>query len=156
MNHLVLAPSMFAALSVVFLTSVEAGQQNVPLVHQPRLLRKQSHHQEDKKCLKILSRKDSPDEQKPFKIEGCTTDMIFTRGRCDNKCYDDRRVVWDFEGVRTQKMYRAPKALQTRGLRGHAPQKILKYRVNSPNAVTYDRKSLKILPISQVRTRVFA
>lgn len=97
MNHLVLASSVFAALSVVFLPSVEAGQQCMSCTSHDCYKSNPSTKYCDKKCFTILLREDSPDEEKPFKIKGCTTDVIFTRRRCDNKCYDEKKKFGGIE-----------------------------------------------------------
>ena len=43
-----------------------------------------------RKCFTILLREDSPDE-KPVIIKGCTSDQVFARRRCDNKCYEEKK-----------------------------------------------------------------
>ena len=43
-----------------------------------------------RKCFTILLREHSPDD-KPFIIKGCTSDQVFARRRCDNKCYEERK-----------------------------------------------------------------
>lgn len=45
----------------------------------------------NEKCYTIHLRKDSPDEKKPFTVKGCTSDSLFYRRSCANKCYDKKK-----------------------------------------------------------------
>ena len=35
--------------------------------------------------------------KKPFVIKGCTSDVVFTRRSCDNKCYDEKKTFGGIE-----------------------------------------------------------
>ena len=62
-----------------------------------RLLQKQPKHQTcDRNCFTMLFREESWDE-KPFIIMGCTSDMVFRRRSCDNKCYDEKKTFGGIE-----------------------------------------------------------
>ena len=45
----------------------------------------------NRSCFTIELRQDSPDETDPFVVKGCTSDLVFMRRTCGNKCYDDKR-----------------------------------------------------------------
>lgn len=45
----------------------------------------------DEKCYTILLRKESPDEKDPFLVKGCTSDSLFYRRSCANKCYEKKK-----------------------------------------------------------------
>ena len=44
----------------------------------------------DEKCYTMELRKKSPDEEDPFVVKGCTSDSLFWRRSCVNKCYDSK------------------------------------------------------------------
>ena len=50
----------------------------------------------NEKCYTILLRKDSPDQKDPFVVKGCTTDILFYRRSCVNKCYDKKKEFGSF------------------------------------------------------------
>lgn len=45
----------------------------------------------DEKCYTMELRKKSPDEEDPFVVKGCTSDSLFWRRSCVNKCYDSKK-----------------------------------------------------------------
>ena len=45
----------------------------------------------DEKCYTMELRKKSPDEEDPFVVKGCTSDSLFGRRSCVNKCYDSKK-----------------------------------------------------------------
>lgn len=90
MTHLVIVCFMFMALHPMAPSSVEAVQQCVSCSSSDCYGGNPSTKSCDKKCFSILLREDSPDE-KPFIIKGCTSDQVFSRRRCDNKCYDKKQ-----------------------------------------------------------------
>ena len=47
----------------------------------------------DEKCCTMELRKKSPDEDDPFVVKGCTSDGLFWRRLCVNKCYDSKRSL---------------------------------------------------------------
>ena len=42
-------------------------------------------------CYKLELRKDSPDDTDPFVVKGCTSDSLFYRRSCANRCYSSKR-----------------------------------------------------------------
>lgn len=82
---------MFAILSGVFPVAEVAVQQCVSC--SSSACRESTPETEscDEKCYTMLLRKDSPDEKDPFMVKGCTTDSLFYRRSCVNKCYDKKK-----------------------------------------------------------------
>ena len=87
MNLLVI----FAVLCCAFPVTEEAVQQCVSCsssaCHESNPKTKSC----DEKCYTILLRKKSPDEKDPFAVKGCTSDSLFYRRSCVNKCYEKKR-----------------------------------------------------------------
>lgn len=90
MKPVVIVFSLFMAVCVLFPSSVEAAQQCVSCSSSDCLKSNPQTKSCDRKCFTLLLREDSRDE-KPFVIKGCTSDQVFSRRRCDNKCYDKKQ-----------------------------------------------------------------
>ena len=87
--------TVFFVLSVAFYamspSSVDAAQQCVACSSSDCYKSNPSTRSCNRKCFTMLLREDSWDE-KPFIIKGCTSDVVFTRRSCDNKCYDEKKT----------------------------------------------------------------
>ena len=87
--------TVFFVLSVAFYamspSSVDAAQQCVACSSSDCYKSNPSTRSCNRKCFTMLLREDSWDE-KPFIIKGCTSDMVFTRRSCDNKCYEEKKT----------------------------------------------------------------
>lgn len=92
--------TVFFVLSVAFYainpSSVEAGQLCVACSSSDCYKSNPSTKSCDRKCFTMLFREESWDE-KPFIIMGCTSDMVFRRRSCDNKCYDEKKTFGGIE-----------------------------------------------------------
>ena len=75
---------------------VEAAQQCVACSSSDCYASNPSTKSCNKKCFAMLLREESWGE-KPFIIKGCTSDMVFTRRSCDNKCYDEKKTFGGIE-----------------------------------------------------------
>ena len=64
-----------------------------------RLLQKQPKHQilQQKMLYDALTRRQLGRETVHKKLKGCTSDMVFTRRSCDNKCYDEKKTFGGIE-----------------------------------------------------------
>ena len=90
MKCLVIVSTVFTVLSIFVPCSVQAAQQCVSCSSSDCYKSNLQTKSCERKCFTILMREDSWDE-KPFIIKGCTSDQVFARRRCDNKCYDKKK-----------------------------------------------------------------
>ena len=81
---------VFMAFYAMTPFSVEAAQQCVTCSSSGCYASNPSTKSCQRKCFTVFLRGKSQD-QKPFVIKGCTSDQVFSRLRCDNECYDEKK-----------------------------------------------------------------
>ena len=82
---------VIAALICVIPASVEATQQCISCTSDGCQKRFPKTVSCDQKCYKMLLRKESPDKDDPYVAKGCTSDSLFYRSSCANKCYNSKK-----------------------------------------------------------------
>ena len=90
MKGLFIVCIVFMAFYAMTPSSVEAAQQCVTCSSSGCYVSNPSTKSCQRKCFTMLLRRKSRD-QKPFVIKGCTSDQVFSRRRCDNECYDEKK-----------------------------------------------------------------